>query len=49
VRTVHKWRARYGAEGLTGLVDRESTPRHSPEQTSAPRVAAIVALRTHRL
>jgi transposase InsO family protein len=49
VRTVHKWRARYDSEGVAGLLDRESTPRRSPERTSPPQVAAIVALRTQRL
>ena len=49
VRTVHKWRARYAAEGAPGLLDRGSTPRHSPEQTAPARVAAITALRAQRL
>jgi transposase InsO family protein len=49
VRTVHKWRARYRAEGDAGLPDRSSAPRRVPHRTAAVREARVVALRQQRL
>lgn len=49
VRTVHKWRARYHAEGEPGLQDRSAAPHRIPHRTSATREARIVALRGQRL
>ena len=48
-RTVHKWRARYRAEGEPGLQDRSAAPHRIPHRTSASREARIVALRAQRL
>jgi transposase InsO family protein len=47
-RTVHKWRARYRAAGVSGLLDRRSVPSSVPGRTPAARVAAIAALRAQR-
>ena len=44
-RTCSKWLARYRAEGSLGLVDRPSTPKHSPTRTPEDRVQLIAALR----
>jgi transposase InsO family protein len=43
--TVHKWVARFAAEGIDGLVDRSSRPHHSPNETCTELVAEIEALR----
>lgn len=48
-RTAYKWKARFRAEGMPGLVDRSSRPRSSPERTEADRELLIVALRRCRL
>lgn len=49
-RTAKKWADRYRLEGLAGMTDRSSRPRHSPTRTPTPVVRAIVALRwRHRL
>ena len=48
-RTVYRWLARYRADGPEGLLDRRPVPRRIPHKTSAQRVAAICALRQHRL
>jgi transposase InsO family protein len=48
-RTVFRWLARWRAEGDAGLVDRRSTPKRIPHKTPPDRVAAICALRQHRL
>jgi transposase InsO family protein len=46
--TAHKWRARYRAEGWSGLEDRSSRPHHSPRQTAPDAVAAILQARVDR-
>jgi transposase InsO family protein len=43
--TVHKWLARWRAEGWDGLADRSSRPRTSPARTSPQVEAQILALR----
>jgi len=48
VRTVYKWRARYLAEGLTGLRDRSSRPARSPARTAATVEAEVIRLRRKR-
>ena len=48
VRTAYKWLRRYRQEGITGLYDRSSRPRHCPHQTSAHRHQEIVRLRRLR-
>ena len=48
-RTAAKWRARWRAEGVVGLLDRSSAPRRVPHRTPALRVEAIVALRRLRM
>ena len=48
VRTAYKWLTRYRQEGITGLYDRSSRPRHCPHQTSAHRHQEIVRLRRLR-
>jgi transposase InsO family protein len=47
-RTVHKWLARYRAEGATGLRDRPSRPRRSPARISVEREELILRLRRSR-
>ena len=46
--TVYKWRRRYRAEGLAGLVDRSSRPNASPNRTPDDVEAKVVALRRER-
>src|SRR6266704_3427612 len=46
--TVYKWVRRYQAEGLAGLEDRSSRPKHSPRLTSADQVTAVLELRHRR-
>src|SRR4051812_18624740 len=48
-RTVYRWLARWRAHGPAGLIDRCSAPKCIPHKTPADRVAAICALRQHRL
>ena len=48
VRTAYKWPRCYRQEGITGLYDRSSRPRHCPHQTSAHRHQEIVRLRRLR-
>ena len=48
-RTASKWVARYRSEGIAGLEDRSSAPRHVPGRTSDERVTAIAALRRLRM
>ncbi|RPF21925.1 integrase-like protein [Myceligenerans xiligouense] len=49
-RTAKKWADRYRSEGVAGMADRSSRPRHSPTRTPAHLVRAIVRLRwRHRL
>jgi transposase InsO family protein len=47
-RTVYKWRQRYCAEGLAGLVDRSSRPNASPNRTSDDVETKVIALRRER-
>lgn len=47
-KTVHKWVARYRAEGVGGLVDRSSRPHRSPRKTAAAISAKIIELRHQR-
>ena len=44
-QTAWKWLRRYEAEGVTGLEDRTSRPRHSPRALPQARVDAILAAR----
>ena len=48
VRTARKWRQRYEAEGVAGLVDRSSRPKRSPRRIDATKIARVVALRSHQ-
>ena len=48
VRTAYKWLARYRAEGLAGLYDRSSRPRHCPHRTAEPIHRRILELRRQR-
>lgn len=45
VRTVHKWLARFRAEGLAGLENRSSAPHRSPHRLGEHWVALIEQLR----
>jgi transposase len=47
-QTLSKWVGRYRAAGEAALVDRRSTPRHSPRRTCVEVVARIEALRRER-
>jgi transposase len=47
--TARKWLSRFQAEGESGLQDRSSRPRRSPERIPAERVEAIEALRRLRM
>lgn len=44
-QSFYKWRARYGAEGLDGLVERSRRPKRSPRQGSAVVEDAVVEWR----
>jgi transposase InsO family protein len=44
--TGYKWVRRFRTEGLPGLMDRSSRPRHSPRMTSESEVERILAART---
>jgi transposase InsO family protein len=44
-KCVHKWVARFGAEGRAGLEDRSSRPHTTPTRTPAAVEAQIVAVR----
>jgi transposase InsO family protein len=46
--TVYKWRRRYRAEGLAGLLDRSSRPNASPNKTPDDVEAKVIALRKQR-
>jgi transposase InsO family protein len=49
-RTAAKWANRYRVDGLAGMNDRSSRPRHSPTKTTQPVLRQIVRLRwRHRL
>jgi transposase InsO family protein len=48
MRTVHKWVARYRAEGEAGLLDRSSRPHRLRRPTPAATVERIEALRRQR-
>jgi transposase InsO family protein len=47
-KSVRKWVARYRVEGATGLQDRSSRPRHSPQAIAMGTSQRIVALRRRR-
>lgn len=47
-RTVYKWVKRYEAEGVGGLEDRSSRPRHSPRRWAEKLVKQIERLRRRR-
>ena len=47
-RTCWKWVGRYRAEGVGGLLDRSSAPKHVANRTDERTVAVIVALRRLR-
>ncbi|MGI8446112.1 MAG: helix-turn-helix domain-containing protein [Streptosporangiaceae bacterium] len=44
-QTVHRWLARYQAEGLDGLADRSHAPRQHPWRIAAETEALICELR----
>ena len=48
IRTVHKWMARYRAEGEAGLADRSSRPHRLHRPTPATTIERIEALRRQR-
>lgn len=48
LRTVYKWLHRYREEGETGLMNRSSTPRHSPRAISDDVREHIIARRRQR-
>ena len=48
IRCARKWIGRYRLEGVAGLCDRFSRPRHVANRTAADRVAAIAKLRRLR-
>jgi transposase InsO family protein len=48
VRCARKWVGRYRVEGVAGLCDRSSAPRHVANRTAADRVEAIAKLRRLR-
>src|SRR5260221_7250905 len=48
VRCARKWISRYRLEGLAGLGDRSSAPRHVANRTAPDRVEAIAKLRRLR-
>ena len=48
-KTVSKWVGRFQREGVAGLRDRSSRPRHSPAATVETLQLAVVALRRQRL
>lgn len=47
-RTAKKWADRFQAEGVAGMADRSSRPRHSPTRTRPEIVRQIVGLRWRR-
>lgn len=47
-QTLHRWLARYEAQGLDGLVDRSHRPVRCPHQMPAEVEAAVVELRRSR-
>ena len=48
MRCARKWVSRYRREGVSGLGDRSSAPRHVANRTASERVEAILALRRLR-
>lgn len=46
--TVYKWRRRYRAQGLAGLLDRSSRPKASPKRTPDDVEAKVIVLRKER-
>jgi transposase InsO family protein len=48
VRCARKWVGRYRLEGVAGLCDRSSAPRHVANRTAPDRIEAIVKLRRLR-
>lgn len=49
LKTVHKWIARFAAEGVAGLADRSSRPHRLHRPTAGAKVEQIIALRRQRL
>ena len=49
LKTVHKWIARFAAEGVTGLADRSSRPHRLHRPTPNDRIEQIIGLRRQRL
>ena len=47
-QTLHRWLARYEAQGLEGLVDRSHRPVSCPHQMPAAVEAALLELRRSR-
>ena len=46
--TAYKWRRRYRAEGLAGLLDRSSRPNTSPNRTPDDVETKVIVLRKQR-
>ena len=44
-KTVRKWRDRFVAEGVAGLLDRSSRPKHSPSRTGIAKRREVLRLR----
>lgn len=44
-KTVHKWLARYAADGVAGLVDQSRRPHTSPRETGETMVTLVMNLR----
>lgn len=49
LKTVHKWLARFAAEGVAGLADRSSRPHRFHRPTPDNRIEQIIALRRQKL
>jgi transposase InsO family protein len=47
-KTVRKWRERFVAEGLAGLVDRSSRPHHTPTAIARGTAQRVITLRRQR-
>lgn len=48
-RTAYKWRARHRTDGIAGLADRSSRPRHIRRVTCPQRTQAAIGLRRMRM
>ena len=44
-KTGYKWKKRFGAAGVTALIERSRRPKHSPQTTAAAATTAVLAVR----